>query len=350
MKVFKLIIIVIVVILSACKDANVTQQPSLVTTVQTQLTKRADVTRLHEIPAVFLAENRANLSFQLSGTINQSLVKIGEHVQQNQILMSLYNPNISPALNTNMARLESIQAQIAQAQRDVARLAELRKNNSASKTAFELKETSLKDLIAQKKAVKAQISLALANQSEATIKAPFAGTIVTIDAQVGEFVRSGQVVMAIYQQDMLEVEVNLTLQLWDNISLDDNIAGIYNGEIIEFRVVELAQVADAKSHLMKVIFKLTSSIDNAVGQQVTLQFPQMYQAVYQLPLEVIVDDGINKPYIFTVVNNIAVKHYIEPLFIDNGYIVFGSDADIQNPVVIKGQSRISAGTKLQVAQ
>ncbi|MCF6320109.1 MAG: efflux RND transporter periplasmic adaptor subunit, partial [Proteobacteria bacterium] len=320
---------------------------SLVTAVETKLINRNDITRYHEIPAIFLAENRADLSFQLSGTINQSLVKIGEEVEPNQILMSLYNPSLNPALNTNMARLESVKAQIAQAQRDVARLAKLRKNNSVSKTALELQETSLKDLVAQEKSVQAQISLALANQSEATIKAPFASTIATVDRQTGEFVQAGQVVMSLYQQDMLEVEINITAKLWQSINLGDNIAGKYNHATIEFEVVELAQMADARSRLMKVILRLNSNIDNAIGQQVILLLPQTYQAVYQLPLEAIVDDGINKPYVFTMVNDMAVKHHIQPLFIENGQIIFWSDVDIQNPVVIKGQSRISVGTKLQ---
>ncbi len=346
----KLLLLSTVLSIIGCKDSENKEENGLVglvTAVETTSIKRNDITRFHEIPAVFLAEKRADLSFQLSGTINQNLVKIGQKVEQNQILMSLYNPSIDPALNTNIAKLESVRAQIAQAQRDVARLAKLRKNNSASKTAFELQETNLKDLIAQEKSATAQVNLALANQSEATIKAPFASTIATIDRQTGEFIQAGQVVISLHQQDRLEVEVNITQELWQSIDLGDNIAGKYNSKTIEFEVVELAQMADARSGLMKTILRLTNSIDNAIGQQVILLLPQTYQAVYQLPLEAIVDDGINKPYVFTVNNEKALKHHIQPLFIENGQITFWSENDIQNPVVIKGQSRISAGTRLR---
>jgi len=353
MKIFKstavMVFIFTVALLVACSKQELEQQVGKITPVETILVTRDDVVRYHQIPTVFIAQNRANLAFQLSGSIEAVMVKIGQKVEKHQELMELYNTQIDPALETNLAQLESIRAQIEQAKRDVASLKELRKNNSTSKNAFERKETDLKDLIAKEKSVQAQIGLALANQSQTFIKAPFSGTVVAIEKQVGEFVAAGQVVMAIYQQDGLEVEINITQSLWKNISLGESIKGIYDDSDVEFRIVELAQTAEAKSHLMKVILQLNKTIDNAIGQQVILNLPQVYDKVYQLPLEVIVDDGINKPYIFSVVNEKAYRNYIRPLFVEDGQVVFQSlDTEIKGAVVTKGQSKISEGMQLQV--
>lgn len=341
-------LLIVIFILSSCVDTEHNQEIDLETPVESALVVKSDVVRYHQVPAVFMAVNRADLAFQLSGTVDRVLIKIGQLVEEGQALMSVYNPNIDPALDLNLAKLESLNIQIEQVKRDVEKLRELRKSNSASKNAFEHKETDLKDLKAQQKLVQSQIDLALANQSESVIKAPFNGTVISSYKQTGEFVQAGQVVMTVFQQDTLEVEVNITQLLWKNIKLGDVINGHYSNKIIKLEVVELAQTAEAKSHLMKVILQVNESIDNAIGQQVILDFPQSYQHVYQLPLETIVDDGINQPYIFTVVNDMAVKNHINPLFIENGQIVFKTHEDIQGSVIFKGQSKLSEGMKVKV--
>jgi len=295
-----------------------------------------------------MAVNRADLAFQLSGTIDRVFVKIGQSVESDQALMGVYNPNIDPALDSNLAKLESLSIQKNQVEKDVSKLRELRKNNSTSQNALEQKETDYKDLQAQLKLVQSQIDLALANQSESIIKAPFNGTITSIFKQEGEFVQAGQSVITINQQDNLEVEVNITRLLWKNLELGDEIKGHYDHEIYTFKVVELSQSADAKSHLMKVVLELNENLRNVIGQQVTLDFPQKYQNIYQLPLETIVDDGINQPYIFTEINDLAVRIQIQPLFIQDGLIVLNTAEDIKGSVIIKGQSKLTDGMKVKV--
>lgn len=346
----KIFVLMIVIVLSGCDGYSEQQRPSLTTNVVVSIITKDNVIRVNQIPATVLAEERASLSFQLSGTINKVLIKIGETVTKDQALMSLYNPNIDPTLESNFAKLESIKAQILQARRDVASLKELRKNNSTSKNAYERNKTVLKDLIAQEKAINAQINLALANQSESIVKAPFDGSITTVSKQVGEFVAAGQVVISIFAQDKQEVEIYLTHALWKNLKLGDVISGSYQDKAIELSITELSQSADAQSHLMKVILALTEPLKNGIGQQVIINIPETFKDVYLLPLEVVVDDGINEPYIFTAVDDQAVKQYINPLFIKEGNIVFNSEIDINDRVVIKGQSKISQGMKLQVNQ
>ncbi len=342
------VLIIVVLLLSSCSEIQETQDVKLETIVKSALIVKSDVIRYHQVPAVFMAVNRADLAFQLSGTVDKILVKIGQEVEADQALMSVYNPNIDPALESNFAKLESLKVQIEQVRRDEDKLIELRKKNSTSKIALEQKQTDLKDLLAQRKLVQSQINLALANQSESIIKAPFDGTVIASFKQTGEFVQAGQVVMTVYQQDVIEVEVNITQLLWKNLKFGDEIRGQYLGQTIKFNVAELAQTADSQSHLMKVILQLNQKIAHAIGQQVMLSFPQNYNEVYQLPLETIVDDGINQPYIFTIVNDEAVKNQIIPLYIENGQIVFKTNEAIIGSVIFKGQSKLSAGMKVKV--
>lgn len=345
-----IVLMLSIVVLISCKEDKYDGAEGAIdvtTLVETSLIIEGDVIRYHQIPTVFLATNRAELAFQLSGTVDHVMVKIGETVIQGQALMSVYNPNIDPTLESNLAQLESVNAKILQVKRDVANLKTLRKNNSASKNALEQKETEQKDLEAQKKSTKAQIDIATANQSESIIKAPFDGVIVMLNKQQGEYIGAGQVAMTINQPKDLEVEVNIPHSLSKDLKLGAKINALYENNIFEMTVAELAQVADPQSHLFKVILQLDSSINQAIGQQVIMNFPKSYEDVYKLPLEVVVDDGINQPYIFTTAEGLAVKNAIQPLYIESGNIIFKTSTPINDPVVIKGQSKISSGMRLQ---
>ena len=341
-------ILMMVFLMSSCSRQESHEEDALEIPIESSFIVKSNITRNHFVPAVFMAVNRAELAFQLSGTVDRVLVKIGQNVEVGQAMMSVYNPNIDPALDSNFAKLESLKAQIDQVKSDVGKLIELRKNNSTSKTALEQKQTDLKDLKAQQKLIQSQINLALANQSESIIKAPFSGSIISVLKQTGEFVQAGEVVLTIFQEDEIEVEVNITKSLWENLNLGDLIKGQFDNQVIDLELVELSQTADPQSHLMKIILRSTEKINNAIGQLVILSFPQVYQDVYQLPLETVVDDGINKPYIFIVENEMAVKNPIIPLYIENGNIIFHSKEDIVESVILKGQSKLSSGMKVKV--
>ncbi len=343
-----LIALISTVLLSACSgNAAQNNNEDLRVLVKTKQVSQSDVIRLHDIPAVLIAKQRANLSFLLSGTIDKVLVKIGEKVEKGQILLSLYNPNLDPSIANNLAQLESIKVQISQAQRDLLNLKELRKNNSTSRTAYEHKETELKNLQAKEKAIKAQIDLAHANQQESLLRAPFDGVVVSVAKQVGEFVSIGQIVAVINQPKVGEIEVNISKQLHNGLQLNQEITGTYENKTVKLRITELSKAADSTSHLMKVVLELEQAASDKIGQELIVQFPQIYKDVYQLPLESVIDDGINKPYVFIAKDKLAQKSYIKPLYISKGVIVFASPDGISNPVVIKGQSKLSSGMRLQ---
>ena len=340
-------VFVILIILNMVTFAVFAENQNLQKKVKLQTINVKDVSRIHRIPAIVLATNRANLSFQLSGAVSQVFVKIGQKVEAEQVLMSLYNPNLEPSVQANLANLDAVNAQIQQAIRDLANLKVLRRNNSASRTAYEHKETELKNFQAKRRAIEAQIDLSKANQQESLLKAPFAGTVVTINKEVGEFIAVGLVAVVINQVEKQEVEVNIPAELSQNLALGMTLSGSFQGNVIEFKIAEMTQVANPISHLHKLVLQIQNNLNTAIGQEVLIDFPQIYASVYQLPLETVIDDGINQPYIFVSEQGIAKKISIKPLFIANNQIVFRTAEKLELPVVIKGQSQISAGMRLQ---
>lgn len=344
-----IISILLITVLTSCnsdKSKNPTSANKMVVEVETLAVSNRE--RNYTIPAILKAKKRANIAFQLSGTIDQVLVKVGDKVEKDQALMSLYNPNLDPNLVSNLAQLESVNAQISQAKRDVKRLKDLQKMNSASKNALETKETNLKNLFAQKKSIQAQIQKAKANQSESIITAPFASHVVSVDKEFGEFVAAGQAVVILNKNDELEVNVKVSEDILKELDIGDIIIGYKNLEKLRFQIAEIAQSADPQSHLYSVTLEAKNDGSLNPGSSVDLIFKRVFENVYKLPLEAIVDDGINRPYIFEIENTMAKKKKINPLFIENDLVIFTTMNDISNPIVVKGQARLVEGLSVEI--
>ena len=82
-----IVLMVSIVVLVSCKEGmydSTEEEKDIKTLVETTLIVKDNVTRYHQIPTVFLATNRAELAFQLSGTVDHVMVKIGEKVEQGQ--------------------------------------------------------------------------------------------------------------------------------------------------------------------------------------------------------------------------------------------------------------------------
>ncbi len=346
----KIFLCLLSVILLSPLSAATQSQSAVLKNVITRTVTAKDVQRIYKIPAIVLATNRAQLSFQLSGRVEKVFIKIGQKVEKGQVLMSLYNPNLDPNIAANLANLEAINARIAQSRRDLANLSVLRKNNSASKTSYQQKQTELSNFKAQRKAIEAQIDLSKAKQQESILKAPFAATVANVTKQTGEFVAPGVAVVSLKQQQNLEVEAHIPRDLWQNLSLGKQLTGFFGTEAIRFKVTELATSSNQISHLYKVVLQIESALSGAIGQQVVIDFSKTYPNVYELPLETIIDDGINQPYLFVINQDEVEKRVISPLFIQNGFIVLRSKKALDLPVVVKGQSQIAVGSKVKISQ
>ena len=121
-------------------------------------------------------------------------------------------------MNAAHAQIAQIEAQIVQAQRDLKRTKSLREQNLLADAELENVQTRLDVLNAQANAARAQEKLTEANLENTRVRAPFAGTVLRKDAEVGEIVapssagggltRTAIVTMADLSTLEVEVDVN----------------------------------------------------------------------------------------------------------------------------------------------
>jgi len=158
---------------------------------------------------VVRARQRAELTFQVSGTLQERAVELGSTVSAGMLLARLQNPQLLPARDSAQARLREAEAQARQADQEYQRGLPLRERGVLS-------EQNIEQLQARRDATRAAVDTARASLAEAEqlvregeLRAPFAGVVEAVLAEPGEFVAAGQPVMRISSPQGLEVEVRI---------------------------------------------------------------------------------------------------------------------------------------------
>jgi len=114
-------------ILSGCKASDVSSEPE-----QQRVSVRVSEVgggENRDMPLRFSgivrASQRATLTFQVSGTLKQRAVELGQKVQAGEVLARVYNPALEPVRDSARARLDELTTGYQQAKREWERASRL---------------------------------------------------------------------------------------------------------------------------------------------------------------------------------------------------------------------------------
>lgn len=135
-----------------------------------------------------VARTKASVSSKILGRLAWIGVTEGSRLRGGEIIARLESADYEAAVNASHAQIAQIEAQIVQAKRDLKRAESLRSQNLVSDAELENTQTRLEVLQAQAGAARAQEKLSEANLENTRVRAPFSGTVLRKDAEVGEIV------------------------------------------------------------------------------------------------------------------------------------------------------------------
>lgn len=178
-----------------------------------------------------VARRQATVSSKVTGKVVEVLVEEGMRVDKDQVVARLDDTTQQAMLSLAAAQTESaraaldeIEAQLRNARLERDRFRDLAKRNLTSASSLDLAEANYDQLAARLetghenvKVAQRNVELAQDSLSNMTIRAPFAGMVVSKDAQPGEmvspvsagggFTRTG--LCTIIDTDSLEIEVDV---------------------------------------------------------------------------------------------------------------------------------------------
>ncbi|MFG6465552.1 efflux RND transporter periplasmic adaptor subunit [Roseateles sp. BYS87W] len=289
------------------------------------------------------ARRMATVSAQITGTLTEVLIDEGFKVKKGQVLARLDDTGLKAGLAAAEAQVRTaeanqgqLRAQLAQAQADERRQAELNASGMTTRQSREQAATAVKTVSAQLEASQRQIEAAQAqvrqarvNFDYATVRAPFDGVVTARAAQVGEIIsplsagggytRTG--VGTIVDMDSLEVNVDVNEAYIAQVKADmpcEAVLDAYPDWKIPAHVVAVIPSADRGKATVKVRVALEKKDDRVVpdmGVRVTFLAAKPKEQAKPapgvlLPPDAVVDrDG--GPAVFVVQDNRAERRVVK---------------------------------------
>jgi RND family efflux transporter MFP subunit len=165
-----------------------------------------------------VARTKASVSAKIPGRLAFLGVTEGSRVRRGEVIARIESADYLANLRAVRAAVGQTEAQLVQARRDLERALALKARNVISELEAENAETRLRVLEAQLHADRARVAMAEATLENTNVRAPFDGTVLRKDAEVGEIVapssagggltRTAIVTMADLGTLEVEVDVN----------------------------------------------------------------------------------------------------------------------------------------------
>jgi HlyD family secretion protein len=177
------------------------------------------------------ARRAATVSSKVTGKVNEVLVEEGMKVAEGQVLARLDDTNVRTSLELAQAQaaaaqaaLEETRVRLAEAEQELKRQTDLRRGNVAAQSDFDHAEAAARAFRARLEQQQAEAAVAertvavwWQQHDDTIIRAPFAGTVTSKNAQPGEmispmstggFTRTGICTLVDMQSLEIEIDVN----------------------------------------------------------------------------------------------------------------------------------------------
>ncbi len=177
------------------KQAQQQKKTGAVAVKSMQVIKR-DTPNLYEFTGFVEAQQKANITANVSGKITSKNFNGGDWVEAGQVLFSIDQRTYRANVLNAQAGVASARTELARLETDAQRYAKLYEQHAVSRQAYDLALAQRDQAQAAVKAQEALLENAQISMGDTDVRAPFAGKISTSDLSVGNYVTAGQTVLA----------------------------------------------------------------------------------------------------------------------------------------------------------
>lgn len=218
----KFLVVTLLLVLLACgkEKSNSTEE---VKSVVYEKVEKKEYSIKRAYSGTVNTEALSNLSFRVSGTINNRIAQLGDTVKTGQILATLdpieYQLNYQQALSN----LDKGNASLAESTANFKRSEALYLENSISKASYDSATANYKSAVSSVKALEDAVNLAKVNLSYTMLTAPSDGTIGQVKSEVNQNVSPNTVVFVLNTFGERYVEFNVSQSVIGDLELGEEV-------------------------------------------------------------------------------------------------------------------------------
>jgi len=215
-----LVIWTISFLITACGDSN-QEAEEIIRPVRYQPVYTTGGERERSFSGVARAALESDLSFKVSGTIEQLQIKVGDVVDAGATIARLDDKDYLLQVQEAEAALQQAEAQERNATASYERVRGLYENRNASKNDLDAARAASESANAQSVSKRKRLELARSQLDYTTLKAPNSGAIASVDVNLNENVKAGQIIAMLSSKSALEVEAGVPAILISQVRTGD---------------------------------------------------------------------------------------------------------------------------------
>jgi len=302
------------------------------------------------LPGVTRAARRAALSFSIPGRITERPVEIGDRITAGQMLARLDDREFALAEKSATAALVQLEVRLAQSERDLGRVERLAKAHAATTEELEQTRAAAAALSAACDAASARQAEARRLLGEATLRAPFAGTVTAADVEPDEWCSPGQPIVELAGSGRIEVEVTVPESVHGRIQEGTTalVSLPFLGREVKGTVHSVAAAAGGSGGLFPVNVSLTGGEDVVPGLAADVELQLEARSRLTIPLAAIVDPGSSRPTVFRVAGGHVEQIEVRPGRVTGDRITVDGALAAGDRVVVVGQTFLADGDAVEV--
>ncbi|MBM7659754.1 RND family efflux transporter MFP subunit [Bacillus mesophilus] len=393
------LLLVILILVSGCSTKEITKQDTGQTQlpVKTDIVMKSTISNTIELSGLAIPHTQIPLFTAQPLQVQKVHVKVGDQVNENDVLISLNNEVATRQLNEARKTVAKLQTALSSAKQAIPTEEQLNEIEQLQKEVQEVL-TSTTDLLSQiepgeittEEIVQTSLQLSLkqaqlanavsklqpfspasiteleaqlvqANQvveqakelvSATEIQSPINGTVASIDVVENGLAPPNMPIATVIQLDQIDAtfQVNsfevVKLQVGTEVSL--TFTGIE--ELFKGKIESISPSINPETNMFTVIIPIENSsnlIKGGMKASANVGIDQVNDALV-IPVEAILYEN-NEPYVFVVENEIAVMRKIETGIRDDQHIQVISGLVLNDQVVTEGQERLNDGDSIYVS-
>jgi RND family efflux transporter MFP subunit len=264
----KLIVIAIFTIYGFAADGK----PALVNTVKVV---KGVVNPLEEFIGTLQFSNSSDLASQTSGMVKKINFEAGDFVKKGDILVQIDSDILEAKLSSAKAAYEIAKIKVEDGEKDYKRYQKLLEKKSISQKIYDDSFVTYKTALQNLDAAKANLDQLKIEKEHKTILAPYSGSIVTKNIDLGEWVSVGKTVASLVDRSSADLIFNLPTSYVYKLDKEISYSVKLGEKELDSKLYAAIAKGDVRTRTFPVKFK--ANITNSFifeGMEVKIKLPR----------------------------------------------------------------------------
>ena len=211
-----IIVVIIIAVTNSINNRPILNDEKVIRPVRTVKVEHKIAGKSLSLTGEILAKNEIDLAFRTDGKLIERLVSVGDTVTSGQTIARIDTQDAEDNFTSAKSNLSAAQAALAQAISNEARQKILLSKGVIANAKYEDATTQLQSAQAKVEGATASLNQAQNRLEYTNLQVDISGIITSINAEAGEVIKTGQVIMRVATDEGRDAVFNVPEQLFQN--------------------------------------------------------------------------------------------------------------------------------------